>query len=122
MFSECGCNTEYSKKGFSCNPQTGQCECLPGVIGDTCDHCPHRWVLIQPGSELDQITGPGCFECDNCTHALLDVTDSLFAQLYPISKEFEVRKTQIKSISILIIKFFLDCSTWVLYSTASNIY
>lgn len=41
---------------------------------------------------MDQTTGVGCFECDMCAHSLLDVTDSLFAKLYPISKEFEVRR------------------------------
>ncbi|XP_050541070.1 laminin subunit alpha [Daktulosphaira vitifoliae] len=84
----CGCNSEYSV-GISCNPLTGHCECLPGVIGEKCDHCPHRWVLIQPGPNIDTIAGAGCFECDNCTHALLDVTDNLFSKLYPVSKEFE---------------------------------
>lgn len=89
MYTACGCNSEYSV-GISCNPQTGQCECLPGVIGDKCDHCPHRWVLIQPEPNIDQTTGVGCFQCDTCTHSLLDVTDGLFTQLYPVSKEFEV--------------------------------
>ncbi|VVC44657.1 Hypothetical protein CINCED_3A025090 [Cinara cedri] len=83
----CSCNSEYSV-GVSCNPQTGKCECLPGVIGDKCDHCPHRWVLIQPQNTIDQ-NGAGCFKCDTCTHSLLDVMDSLFAKLYPISKDFE---------------------------------
>eukprot|EP00102_Acyrthosiphon_pisum_P016424 XP_008187385.2 PREDICTED: laminin subunit alpha [Acyrthosiphon pisum] len=84
----CGCNSEYSV-GVSCNPRTGQCECLPGVIGDKCDHCPHRWVLIQPEPNMDQMTGVGCFECDTCTHSLLDVTDSLFTKLYYVSNEFK---------------------------------
>jgi len=66
---------------------------LPGVIGEKCDHCPHRWVLVQPEADTDPATGVGCFGCDACTHSLLDVTDGLFARLYPVSKEFEVRRT-----------------------------
>lgn len=80
LFSACGCNTEYSI-GVGCNPETGQCECLPGVIGDKCDHCPHRWVLI-PDS--------GCFECDTCTHSLLNTTDALQLELDPVIKDFQV--------------------------------
>lgn len=89
IFTACGCNSEYSV-GVSCNPRTGQCECLPGVIGDKCDHCPHRWVLIQPEPNMDQMTGVGCFECDTCTHSLLDVTAGLFSKLYYVSNEFKV--------------------------------
>ena len=32
--------------GGTCDQETGQCQCLEGVIGQNCDHCPHRWVLI----------------------------------------------------------------------------
>lgn len=81
ILSACGCNTEYSI-GVSCDPLTGQCECLPGVIGDKCDHCPARWVLIEE---------EGCFACDSCTHDLLDVTDQLFLMLDPHVREFDVR-------------------------------
>ncbi|CAH0382822.1 unnamed protein product [Bemisia tabaci] len=75
----CGCNSEFSV-GVGCNPKTGQCECLHGVIGEKCDHCPHRWVLIPDD---------GCYECDTCTWALLDTTDSLSNQLAPILDEFK---------------------------------
>lgn len=79
-FAACGCNTDYSL-GFGCNPSTGQCECLPGVIGEKCDHCPYRWVLKE---------NEGCFECDSCIHDLLDVTDQLRARIDPVAVEFEV--------------------------------
>lgn len=75
----CSCNTDYSR-GLGCNAQTGQCECLPGVIGEKCDACPARWVLI-PDS--------GCYECDICHHALLDVTDALKTNLDPVIIDFE---------------------------------
>lgn len=59
---------------------TGQCECLPGVVGKNCDHCPHRWVLIQD---------TGCNKCDICHHALLDVTDALQKELDPVIEDFD---------------------------------
>lgn len=75
----CGCNEEYSR-GFGCNAATGQCECLPGVTGEKCDHCPYRWVLKE---------NEGCFECDACTHGLLNVTDQLAATIDPQRADFE---------------------------------
>lgn len=51
-----------------------------GVIGEKCDHCPYRWVLI-----LNQ----GCFECDKCAHNLLDTTDYLRELIDPVIRDFE---------------------------------
>lgn len=59
---------------------TGQCECLPGVVGEKCDACPHRWVLVQDR---------GCHECDICHHSLLDVTDAISNELEPVIIEFQ---------------------------------
>lgn len=76
----CGCNTGYSR-GFGCNPNTGQCECLPGVIGDKCDRCPFRNILI-PDS--------GCLKCSSCIHNLLDSNNDLKNIIDPIMIDFEV--------------------------------
>jgi laminin alpha 3/5 len=78
----CGCTTGYSR-GASCNPITGQCECLPGVLGEKCDHCPHRTVLDERR---------GCQNCDKCTHDLLDVTDELDQLINPVSNSFKVSR------------------------------
>lgn len=75
----CNCNQGYSRAGTGCNPQTGQCVCLPGVIGDRCEACPNRWVL----------TEDGCMECNNCHHALLDVTDRLRDQIDGVLQDFQ---------------------------------
>lgn len=53
---------------------------MPGVIGEKCDACPHRWVLNPDW---------GCHICDACHHALLDVTDSLYTELDPVIIEFQ---------------------------------
>ena len=79
-YTACGCTIGYSR-GASCNPITGQCECLPGVLGEKCDHCPHRTVLDERR---------GCQTCDKCTHDLLDVTDELEKILDPVANSFKV--------------------------------
>lgn len=82
FWSACECNVGYSV-GTACNATTGQCYCLPGVIGEKCDHCPHRFVLIKDRNA-------GCFQCDSCTDDLLDVTDELTEKLNPIFQDFNV--------------------------------
>lgn len=64
LFPECTCNflgTErsqcLSRDDCLCQRATGQCQCLPNVIGLTCDHCaPNYWNLA---------SGHGCEFC-NC--------------------------------------------------------
>lgn len=51
------------------------------MIGEKCDHCPYRHVLIP---------AHGCFACDSCTGDLLDVTDGLADLLDPVSHEYSV--------------------------------
>lgn len=83
VFAACGCNIGYSI-GLGCNPTTGLCECLPGVVGDKCDTCPYRSVLIP---------SEGCFTCDNCTHGLLDVTDQMQSDFQPVYRNFQVSRS-----------------------------
>lgn len=65
---------------MGCNVLTGQCECLPGVVGEKCDSCPYRWVLIPD---------EGCHECDTCHHSLMDVTDDISSNLNPVIDDFQ---------------------------------
>uniref|UniRef100_A0A8C1IFF7 Laminin, beta 2 (laminin S) n=1 Tax=Cyprinus carpio TaxID=7962 RepID=A0A8C1IFF7_CYPCA len=59
---QCTCNflgTEHSqclsREDCVCQRATGQCQCLPHVIGQTCDHCaPNYWNLA---------SGQGCESC-----------------------------------------------------------
>lgn len=53
---------------------------MPGVVGEKCDACPFRWVLVPDR---------GCHECDVCHHDLLDVTDSLAVELNPVIHDFQ---------------------------------
>uniref|UniRef100_A0A3Q2YST7 Laminin, beta 2 (laminin S) n=1 Tax=Hippocampus comes TaxID=109280 RepID=A0A3Q2YST7_HIPCM len=63
----CICNflgTERSqcmeREDCVCQRQTGQCQCLPNVIGQTCDHCsPGHWNLA---------SGKGCEPCSCDPH------------------------------------------------------
>lgn len=57
---------------------------MQGVVGEKCQSCPARWVLI-PHTR--------CKECDGCHHALLDVTDALREELDPHVSEFETKAT-----------------------------
>jgi len=54
---------------------------LSGVIGEKCDRCPYRWVLLEDR---------GCQACDSCQFQLLDDTDRMAFTLDPIKKEFDV--------------------------------
>ena len=57
MFSGCVCNVLGSyRDGGPCDHRTGQCPCLPNVIGLECDQCaPNHWKLA---------SGTGCVFCD----------------------------------------------------------
>ena len=39
MFVACGCNPVGTLAGSHCTAYGGQCPCLPGVVGRTCDSC-----------------------------------------------------------------------------------
>lgn len=63
LLAECVCNYLGtvredcdSAESCRCEAATGQCRCLPGVVGQTCDRCaPHTWRLA---------SGTGCEPCD----------------------------------------------------------
>ncbi|CAH1963969.1 unnamed protein product [Acanthoscelides obtectus] len=90
FFLACGCKSEYSL-GFGCNAQTGQCECLQGVVGEKCDQCPYRWAFVPE---------VGCHACDSCHHALLNDTDELAAMIDPVIFEFDLKDIDPKQISL----------------------
>lgn len=77
--TECVCNylgtvREHcnSSEDCRCEKTTGQCHCLPNVIGQNCDHCaPNTWRLASgTGCELCECDvarsfGPSCNEVRN---------------------------------------------------------
>jgi laminin alpha 1/2 len=42
----CECNPDGVKVGSTCDPQTGQCQCLPGILGRACDQCGPRFAVV----------------------------------------------------------------------------
>ena len=58
LWAECNCNPLGSDRDAEeiCNRTTGQCPCLPNVIGEDCGQCaPDHWKLA---------SGVGCEACD----------------------------------------------------------
>lgn len=58
LLTECNCNPLGSDRssGEICNRTTGQCPCLPNVIGEDCGQCAaDHWKLA---------SGVGCEPCD----------------------------------------------------------
>ena len=91
---KCGCNIEFTIGG--CNPLDGQCECLPGVVGQNCDRCPTNWVLIvddtrpvKPEWMQNFDYTDGCFPCSSCVSDLMDSANKLNSTLAPIMDEFQ---------------------------------
>ncbi|XP_021269242.1 laminin subunit gamma-3 isoform X1 [Numida meleagris] len=53
----CNCNPDGSALGLEgCDPGTGQCHCLPHVLGRTCGLCQHGYYGLQPAV--------GCKSCE----------------------------------------------------------
>ena len=81
--------------GGTCDQETGQCECLEGVIGQNCDHCPNNWVLVVndtrtvvPEWKIPFNYTEGCFPCSSCVSDLLSETGALNDTIAPIMTEF----------------------------------
>ncbi|RWS16537.1 Laminin subunit alpha-like protein [Dinothrombium tinctorium] len=96
-YSEIGCQScncaEKFSEGTGCDQNTGQCKCLPGVIGEKCDSCPWRWVFIK---------NERCLECGSCVHSLLDDTDKLPAMIDPVLEELQVVSSSVFAIRRLV--------------------
>ena len=90
---ECGCSATGAV-GSECNVTSGQCECQPGVTGQTCNACQQDFYgfsdqgcaacdCFQPGSITNQCNANGvcvCKEgvfgdkCNKCSENFYDVT------------------------------------------------
>ncbi|XP_075709792.1 laminin subunit beta-3 [Rhinoderma darwinii] len=53
--TKCDCNPQGTERDQTCDSETGQCRCLPNVIGLRCDQCAsHYWNIV---------SGKGCQMC-----------------------------------------------------------
>lgn len=84
--------------GGGCNQETGQCECLPGVVGQNCDHCPPNWILImnETRTYVPEWKRPfdyeeGCFPCASCVADLMATSAELREELAPSMSDFRAK-------------------------------
>lgn len=68
--TECVCNSNGTDPGLieTCNHVTGQCKCLPNVIGTQCDKCADGFWNLD--------SGEGCKRCDCCGEGSTQATCS----------------------------------------------
>uniref|UniRef100_A0A8C3C609 Laminin subunit beta 3 n=1 Tax=Cairina moschata TaxID=8855 RepID=A0A8C3C609_CAIMO len=52
----CSCNVLGTRQDMPCDDETGQCSCLPNVVGAECDQC--------AAEHWDMASGRGCRPCD----------------------------------------------------------
>ena len=64
----CACN-KHGSESDQCDPGSGQCYCVPGVTGRSCDTCQPRHILTQQRT---------CRNCnDGCVGTLLNTMDTI---------------------------------------------
>ena len=88
--SECVCNSNGTDPGFldTCNYKTGQCRCLPNVIGTQCDKCADGfWNLA---------SGVGCQKCDCCGEGSTQATCSEVMRQKQFSELGSVVRSRVK--------------------------
>ena len=91
---KCTCNLDYAIGG-TCDQETGQCQCMEGVVGKNCDRCPVNWVLvvndnraIRPKWKEPFDYEEGCFPCSTCVSDLMGTANQLSDSLAPVLEVF----------------------------------
>eukprot|EP00117_Sycon_ciliatum_P014122 scpid4981/ scgid14511/ Usherin; Usher syndrome type IIa protein homolog; Usher syndrome type-2A protein homolog len=67
----CNCN-QFGSTNSSCDPISGQCNCVPTTTGVRCDMCQPRHFNITSSDDGTDTFGGGCLRCDQCTDDLLN--------------------------------------------------
>uniref|UniRef100_A0A8C0SX89 Laminin subunit beta-3 n=1 Tax=Canis lupus familiaris TaxID=9615 RepID=A0A8C0SX89_CANLF len=76
----CDCNILGSRRDLPCDEETGQCLCLPHVVGPKCDQCaPYHWKLA---------SGRGCEPCACDPHNALSPQCNQFTGQCPCREGF----------------------------------